>query len=185
MTGVYLKEFRSKKTFDAIFCSPLKRALDTANIIRNEIDFKDDIIILDDLREHKSGKLSGTTRGERLADHTFDNIMKLQAEQKNIKDPIEIMKYYLKIDDEAVKLGGESHKQGLMRAENVLNHILSTKYKKIIIVTHSGTISEMLHFITKYGGMESGTNCSICYIEYKDHDFEIITLPNTEHLNIV
>ena len=185
LTGKYLNDYRSKTPFDAIFSSPQKRALDTANIIKEQINFKNDIIILDDLREHKSGKLSGTTKAERLNDPTFAKHIKLQEKFAVIKDPIKKMKHYINIDKHVVELGGESYKDGIKRVKTVLNHILGTEYKKIIIITHSGTISEMLFYITKYGGNNAGSNCAISYIEYKDNEYEIITMPNTDHLNIV
>jgi probable phosphoglycerate mutase len=181
MTGNYLKKHGP---FDMIFSSPQKRALETASIIKKQIDFKDDIIVLDDLREHKSGLISGTTKNERSTDSTFADLVRLQTEYQNIRDPIKRAKQQWKIDSEVVKLGGESYKNGVIRAKNVLNHILSTKYKKIIIVTHSGTISEMLFHITKYGDVASGSNCSIAYIEYQDGEFDVITMPNTAHLEL-
>lgn len=45
ITGLYLKNYRTKhQKFDAVFSSPMKRAYETAEIIKNELNLKDDII---------------------------------------------------------------------------------------------------------------------------------------------
>ena len=60
LTGKYLNEFRQKDNFfDCIISSNLKRAYQTANIIADEIDYKEKIIKQDILKEVDNGKLSG------------------------------------------------------------------------------------------------------------------------------
>ena len=187
LTGMYLKKYRSKTNFDCIYTSPLVRASETAEIIKNELDDPRQIpiISLDDLREHYSGKHSGKTEEEKHNDHDFDDFYKLVQKQGKIKDPIKKFKYYDKIDKCLIKLGAESYKDGVERAKKVFDFIFASPYDKIIIVTHSGTIWEMLYHLTHNGHNSAGSNCSICYIEYKNGNYEIITMPNNDHMNLI
>jgi len=67
LTGKYLNNFRQKnKPFDCIISSNLKRAYQTANIIADEINYKDEIIKLDILNEIGRGKLSGLDKNDDL-----------------------------------------------------------------------------------------------------------------------
>jgi len=185
ITGMYLKKYRSKKNFDCIYTSPLIRASETAEIIKNELDESLPIIILDDLREHNVGKSSGKTQKEQKDDPTFDNFYKILQKQTNIKDPINKALYNKKVNKEVVKLGAESYTAGINRAKKVFDAILTSPYNKIIMITHSGTMWEMLFYLTHYGENTSGKNCSICYVEYKDENYEIITMPNDDHIKLM
>ena len=60
-SGKYLKKYRIKdKNFDCILSSPLKRAIETAEIIGKELKLSKKIEILDSLIELSRGKMSGS-----------------------------------------------------------------------------------------------------------------------------
>lgn len=52
ITGEYLKTFGK---YDVIYSSPLLRVVQTSNIIKNKLGYKNDIIIDDRLEEHNLG----------------------------------------------------------------------------------------------------------------------------------
>jgi len=59
-TGKYLKKYRiNGKKFDCIISSPMKRAVETAEIIGKEIKYPKKIEIFDELIELRRGKMSG------------------------------------------------------------------------------------------------------------------------------
>ncbi len=188
LVGTYLADHRQNDVmFDAIYSSPLLRASETAEIIREQLKFENEIIELPELIEHKSGIVSGTTKAERLSNPKFKKFMELQEIASKIKDPIDLDDVYVEIDSEIIELGGDSNEQALQRAQKAMEQIIKEPYKKIIIVTHSGTIQHILSWITNMadpcqGNMENGTNCSVCCIKYFDNKFKVISSPNTLYI---
>lgn len=191
LVGTYLADYRQKDmTFDAIYSSPLLRAHETAKIIGEELKFENDIIVLPELIEHSSGIVSGTTKAERLRNPRFKKFMELQRIAGETKDPIDLDDVYAEIDSEIIKLGGDSNEQAVQRAQRAMERIIKEPYKKIIIVTHSGTIQHILQWISNMadpcqGNMENGTNCSVCCIKYFDNKFKIISSPNTLYIGFI
>lgn len=190
-TGLYLHDYRIKsKQFDAIYSSPQKRALETAEIIKKELNLHKDIILLDDLKETKSGKFSGTTKEDRLKNPLFINFMNALRKFEEIKDPIEKENFnYHILDKEAEKLGyetiGEAHEKG----KKICDELIMSSHQKIIVVTHSGTIGAILKYITNSldpcnGNTDNGSNCTISYIKWIDDKFQIITYPNSIHIGL-
>ena len=108
IVGKYLKE--TDNDWDIIITSPLTRAIESATIVKNELDFQDELIINPNVIEREFGK----------------------AEGENICEDI-----YNKITNDDVE-GLEKSYELQERAYNAILDI-SNKYqgKNILIVTHS------------------------------------------------
>lgn len=108
IVGKYLKE--TDNDWDIIITSPLTRAIESATIVKNELDFQDELIINPNVIEREFGK----------------------AEGENICEDI-----YNKITNDDVE-GLEKSYELQARAYNAILNI-ANKYqgKNILIVTHS------------------------------------------------
>lgn len=189
ITGSYLKNYRVKnKIFDAIFSSPMKRAHETASIIGGILGTNIKIILLENLAETRSGLLSGVTKEERLKDPQFNSYNITSKNIEQIKDPIEKVYAKYKFNEQLVKeYNVEPYREIYIKCKEIMNDILSSPYRKIIIVSHSALINRLLSYITRsaypcYGDMTNGSNCAICYIKYIDGEYFVVTQPNTLHL---
>ena len=81
-TGKYLKKYRIKsKKFDCIISSPMKRAVETAEIIKEEIKYPKKIEIFDELIELRRGKMSGLAE-----DNKYMKKIEKEIEKKTKKD---------------------------------------------------------------------------------------------------
>lgn len=112
------------KSWDIFVSSPLSRAIDTANIIKKEIGFDKDIIIIDDLIEREFG----SAEGEKIEPNIYARI---------------------EVDD---ILGMETRKELQSRTLNaVLNLANMYPGKKILVATHSHFIKGLLTYLdSKY-----------------------------------
>ena len=131
--------------FDVCYCSPLKRAKETADII---IDKKCDIIISDLITERDVGRLEGTTINSYKAKNFWDI--------NNVNN-----------DD-----GVETSIDLLARTKKFLD-FLRKEYKEetILIVSHSGTIKAM-HF--NIVGYNKDTNFMDFYCRHDDiYEYDI------------
>ena len=125
--------------FDVCYCSPLKRARETADIIINN---KCDIIINDLITERDVGRLEGTTVNSSKAKKFWD------------------------LDVELAEDGVESSRKLLERTKDFLE-LLKNKYKDetILIVSHSGTIKALHYNIVGY---DDNTDFSEFYCKHED-----------------
>ena len=105
-------EILKNSTFDVIFCSPLKRAKQTAEIINNDRKLK--IVFDDRLRERDYGEFEGTSKS------SF-NYNEFWAYGKNIN--------YEK---------AENVQEFFKRIYSFLDEITSKDYKNVLIVCHAG-----------------------------------------------
>ena len=82
----------------------------------------------------------------------------------------------------------ETEKHILNRLEIVVNLLKKTKFKKILIITHSGTIHELIKLLFNIsditGNYKFGSNCHITYIIYNKKQFYLEYGPSTLHLGI-
>ncbi|HHX80349.1 MAG TPA: histidine phosphatase family protein [Acholeplasmataceae bacterium] len=110
-----------------IYSSTLKRARQTAEILNKHYQL--DIVYLDDLMEFNNGLIAGLTREE--AD-------RLYPKDENL--PFDKAMY-----------GMESQKDFRLRAEKVLNHIISNAEENdiIAIVSHGGMINRLYQAFLK------------------------------------
>lgn len=191
ITGKYLNDYQQTKTkFDIIYCSPQKRALETAKIIAKELSYDDEIIIIDDLKELCVGKLSGTTEQDRKTDPAFHELNELQNKYKNIIDPIDKMKKALYYENIISKTyDRETLDEIIIQVQKVLKKITENAYRKILVVTHGGLMNNMFMVIGNTydygdGDVTNGQNCKIGYVEYQNSTYKIFTNPNTVHFDL-
>ena len=139
-SGKYLKKFRIKdKNFDCILSSPMKRAIETAEIIRKEIKYADKIEILDSLIELRRGKMSGLSKDDKYKKKIEEEI---ENKQKKIGDPIEYI-YEFDMDkylNKKLNVGIETKMEMNKRSQKIIDFIESKKCKKILVVSHAGII---------------------------------------------
>jgi broad specificity phosphatase PhoE len=168
-TGKYLKKYRIKdKNFDCILSSPLKRAIETAEIIGKELKLSKKIEILDSLIELRRGKMSGLSKDDKYKTKIEKEIEK---KQKKIGDPIEYIyefdmdKYLNEKYDVGIEIKAEMNK----RSQKIIDFIESKKCKKILVVSHAGIIMNTIKKIfnlnyTPIGNLSNGKNCWIFFI---------------------
>lgn len=149
------KELKAKNyKFDLYISSPLKRAFETTEIIKNELtNNKNDILIDNYFIERNFGYFEGKK-----------NILFTDA-YKNKK----LGEYY--------KSGLESESVLISRVVKGINELIKTyDNKKILIVTHSNIIRALLVFINadEYNFLTKIPNLSISYFTvYKENDFKL------------
>ena len=194
ITGKYLNDYRQiNKPFDCVISSPMNRAYKTAKIIGTKIGIeKKSIIKLNELTENKAGILSGQTENDKIKKEFLEKISDVM---NNIKDPVEIyeLEEYIKAENlflpEIGDYGLESNKELTNRINKVITYIKQTTCNKIIIVSHSGFLSDLLKTIFSInklpkGDMSKTKNCWICYCTYNNDKFHMISPMNTEHLKL-
>ena len=136
IVGKYLKE--TDNIWDIIITSPLTRAIESATIVKNELDFQDELIINPNVIEREFGK----------------------AEGENICEDI-----YNKITNDDVE-GLEKSYELQARAYNAILDI-ANKYqgKNILIVTHSHFIKGLFTKIsTEFTYTTPLYNASLNYV---------------------
>lgn len=188
-TGLYLKKYRLNKQFDCIYASSMKRAKETAEIIKDIIGFEKNIIYEDKLKEAKIGKFSGIPKDDPI----FKKYNQREKEELP-KDPIEKYIHKGKINErlsQELDIGDESESEVENRALSIFNEILKSDCKKIMIVSHGNLLLSLLRKLFKVpmvppGNLDNGSNCFISYIQYSNDDgFVMISPPDTEHLGII
>jgi broad specificity phosphatase PhoE len=186
-SGKYLKKYRIKdKKFDCILSSPLKRAIETAEIIGKEIKYSKKIEILDSLIELRRGKMSGLSKDDKYKKKIEKEIEK---KQKKIGDPIEYI-YEFDMDkylNKKFNVGIETKTEMNKRSQKIIDFIESKKCKKILVVSHAGiimnTIKKMFNLnFTPIGNLSMGKNCWISYIQYNDGIYKLVSPPDSTHL---
>ncbi|AGK96924.1 histidine phosphatase family protein [Clostridium pasteurianum] len=170
--GIKQAEFlkkRLEKNFDYIYCSPLKRALKTAEIISEGTDLNP--IIYPELREIDFGEWEGLT---------------VKDIRNNYPEPF---KKWIMDDTTGPLCGGDhSLKEASIRATNALLKIVTeNKDKNIAVVAHGGIIKAALIGIfnwnmTMYHRIRLG-NTSISKLHFDDNMVPLILgLNDTSHL---
>lgn len=141
IVGKYLKE--TDNIWDIIITSPLTRAIESATIVKNELDFQDELIINPNVIEREFGKAEGETICEDI---------------------------YNKITNDDVE-GLEKSYELQERAYNAILDI-ANKYqgKNILIVTHSHFIKGLFTKIsTDFTFTTPLYNASLNYVYVNDH----------------
>ena len=178
-TGQYLRDYRLTEPFDMIYSSPMIKTLETANIIADVIDYKNDIIQDELLLEKRQGKMINITKNGKL----YRDIKKFKK-QLYTKDPIANKlnedDIYQKIEDK-FKLGKETDIELSKRCQLFIDKLMTLEHGKILIVSHCSFLTCLLRTIFKVPDIHYGDNCFISYMIY-DNGFKLITSPNTEHL---
>ncbi|GIM29095.1 phosphoglycerate mutase [Clostridium polyendosporum] len=170
--GILQAQFVKKRfenDFDCIYTSPLKRALQTAEIISNNTNLNP--IIEPQLREINFGDWEGLTIRE-IANNYPNNFNKWRTDELD-----------------APLCGGDiSLKKASIRAKSAILEIVKKhKGKNIVIVSHGGIIKAGLIGLfnwkmTMYHKIVLG-NTAVCKITFDDNfNPTIITLNDTSHL---
>ena len=137
-----LKEYDNN--WDIIISSPLSRAIETATIIKDELNYNQDLIINDNVIEREFGK----AEGEFITDEIYDRIK---------KDDI---------------IGMEKTKELQLRAFHTIMDI-GKKYegKRILIISHSHFIKGLFTYLSKditFTSILPNTGLNYIYIENKE-----------------
>ena len=181
-TGRHFKN-NIKKSTDKfiIYSSPSIRAVETAEIIANELKIdKNDIIQDARINETDNGIVSGTGPGDAI----YEAYMK--EFNKCPKDPIEFELAFDKFDKIIhKKFKCETNKHIETRVNEFYESL--PKNKKIIVVTHGGIVQYTIKVLFNVrhkimGDITNGANCSLTSIIKDKNKFNLITLPNTLHL---
>lgn len=134
---------KSDSIWDKIYSSPLNRAFQTASIIKDTLNYKDDIIIDNDLIEREFGK----AEKQDITKEIFDLIN---------EDKIE-----------GLETRAELGKRTLSCLLNIANQ---SEGKKILIVTHSHFIKGVLSTqIPNYSFYSTLNNASLNYFYIEDN----------------
>ncbi|MBQ8923152.1 MAG: histidine phosphatase family protein [Lachnospiraceae bacterium] len=148
---------------DIIYSSPLKRAYETAELIRNNRDIE--IITDDRIREISFGHFEGMNFSELIKDEdlTFKYFFKKPEA-------------YVPADD------AESFEHLIERAGDFMQEViepLEDTYKRVMIVAHGAINKGIMSYIKKHptgefwsGGLQ--TNCNIIVVDYTDGKYTII-----------
>lgn len=167
--ALFLK-LRFNGNFDIIYTSPLKRALETANIISNEFGFEP--IILNDIREINFGKWEGLTIKEIAENYP------------------EEFKVWKTDKDEAPMCEGDlSLRNASIRAKQaIIDVVKQNKNKTVVIVAHGGIIKAGMLGIFEldmcmYHKMVLG-NTAIVQIDFnEDLEPKLVKFNDTSHLD--
>lgn len=171
-TGIIQAKYaksRLKNKFDVIYASPLKRAMQTAQIISEDSGIKP--VISKDLREINFGKWEGLTVDEIKVDYNSE----FNSWQND--------------DENAYLVGGDmSLKNASIRGKNAILAIAEKcKGKRIVIAAHGGIIKAALVGIfgwkmTMYHHIALN-NASISNISFYSSTYPLLTtLNDTSHL---
>ena len=195
ITGKYLKDYRmfDGKPFDLILSSPMKRCKESAEIIKKELGYENEIIYLPELIERDMGIIAnGKKEIELIEDKEFEEYFQFYQEFNNIVDPIERNK--ASRDDKKCKIleekyGVESWQSINSRVKKIIDYIKKSKAEKIIIISHGGTIQDMNSYLMNVlippkGDYRFGKNCFISYYEYDKNKFTSISYNNTNHFGL-
>lgn len=193
-TGKYLNEFQQMDIkFDLVLCSPMLRTVKTAEIICKQInyDFKK-VKYMDELVERDQGLIAIGKKNEELKKDKFYNEYFKYADKINkINDPIEQHKYIDLFHNNVLynTYEYEDEKDFFKKIKIVVNLLKETKAKKILVVTHGGTIlhgliSLIFGIADVRGNYKYGKNCHISYITYEKKKFKLAVSPNTLHFGL-
>lgn len=158
----------TKLSFDTLYCSDLKRALDTANAIVQLFGIA--VMPNSAFRERHFGALQGLT-----------------IEQAPVEQP-NLWKAHLARELDHELGGGESILQFAARVESALEMIrIQHSGKTILIVSHGGTLDMMYRIATKQPldteRMISVPNASLNWILHNDLGWSVERWGDTDHLN--
>ena len=161
----------ASEPFNAIYCSDLPRAIETATPLAKLAGIK--LKTAEAFRERSVGVMEGLTFEEAAAQHPEQYAALLHR------------------DFEHVLLGGESYRQTLDRASRKLDEVIEeNKGGRIAIFTHTGTICILvLHLMGALDAPElkpvwiASRNCGISRFDLRDDGFvRVLAINDTRHL---
>ena len=162
----------SAEPFEGLYSSPLSRAFETAQIIRDRTGFEGEVVPACGLSERHGGILEGHTWAEQ--------------EQHNP----ELAKKFLAIPEEErwALVGAETDEEVIARFEEALSSI-SARHRDgahIVVVSHGGV---MRAFLREFFGPEvlpgaqRAANASITRLQWGGTSPRLLEISSTAHLN--
>jgi broad specificity phosphatase PhoE len=158
--------------FEGLYSSPLSRALETAEIIRDRTRFAGEVVPAYGLSERHGGILEGHTWAEQ--------------EQRNP----ELAKKFLAIPEEErwALVGAETEEEVIARFEEALSSIRARHGDgaRIVIVSHGGVMRAFLRH--RFGpevlpGAQRAANASITRLQWDETGPRLLEVASTAHLN--
>ena len=137
-------------SFDRVYCSDLKRAMETMAIARPEDAQRAEILVK--IRERNVGELSGQL--------VVDCWEKYGETYKNARQTRDFSAF-----------GGESFDQHCARMNDFLHDLEANPCERVLAFSHGGAIDCLLNITTGSPKHESGrgcTNCSVSVFRFKD-----------------
>ena len=161
----------SSEPFEGLYSSPLSRAFETAEIIRDRAGFAGQVVPVDGLSERNGGILEGQT----------------WAEQEQ-RYP-ELAKKFLAIPEEErwALVGAETDEEVIARFEEALSSIraLHPCGTRIVVVSHGGVMRAFLrkHFGPEVlPGVQRAANASITRLQWGETGPRLLEVASTAHL---
>ena len=161
----------SGEPFEGVYSSPLSRAFETAEIIRDRARFAGEVVPVDGLSERHGGILEGHTWAEQ--------------EQRNP----ELAKKFLAIPEEErwALVGAETDEEVIARFEEALSSIraLHPGGSRIVVVSHGGVMRAFLR--ERFGpgvlpGAQRAANASITRLQSGERGPRLLEVASTAHL---
>jgi broad specificity phosphatase PhoE len=161
----------SGEPFEGLYSSPLSRAFETAEIIRDRAGFEGEVVPVDGLSERNGGILEGHTWAEQ--------------EQRNP----ELAKKFLAIPEEErwALVGAETDEEVIARFEEALSSIraLHPGGSRIVVVSHGGVMRAFLR--ERFGtgvlpGTQRAANASITRMQWDESGPRLLEVASTAHL---
>ena len=161
----------SGEPFEGLYSSPLSRAFETAEIIRDRAGFEGQVVPVDGLSERNGGILEGHTWAEQ--------------EQRNP----ELAKKFLAIPEEErwALVGAETDEEVIARFEEALTSIraLHPRGSRIVVVSHGGVMRAFL--MKLFGpkilpGTQRAANASITRMQWGEMGPHLLEVASTAHL---
>lgn len=140
------------KEIEIFFTSSKLRALQTTEILQNELGASK-VEMWDDLRErNRYGILSGMTKQE--AKEKYPELVRKVEDAKNTIQ------------------GAESYDQLVMRGKAMMNIILDTTYETVGVVTHGGIIRMILKEMLKTDAKKV-EDCGYALLNYENYELRL------------
>lgn len=204
ITGKFLKDIFKK--FDIIYTSPIKRCIETANIISEELT-KKPINLLEDSLLIETGEINHNLYNlpHNPKNSKNEKLSNLEEKISNVRNPFEqlkISKQFYKIVSDVYEVI-PNYVQLLHNYKKFLKKVKRSPHKNILIIGHAGTLLGMQKIICgislendiiKFGisndsrinenvPIPTCSNCSIMCIQLTNDKFELVSSPNNSHLN--
>lgn len=156
---------------DVIYSSPLKRAYETASLIRNGRDI--DIITDERIRELSFGCYEGQCFNDLMQDEstTFQHFFKRPELYAPAKDGETL--------EHLIERAGDFIQDKIEPLEGTTNPATKKPYERVMIVAHGALNKAIMSYIKKHsiadfwsGGLQK--NCNVIIVDYTDGKYTIL-----------